>query len=90
MDAKLEFVAVIQETESSEFVLRFPDLPGFSVVAASEQEARDLAAEALADHIETLRLAGEAIPNPSTFTAILADAKWRAGRSTRVRAAQRS
>jgi predicted RNase H-like HicB family nuclease len=89
MSAATEFVAVIHENEDGEFVLQFPDLPGCSAVAPTEGDARSIAAQVLADRLDSIRQTGQAVPQPSTFTAILSDPKWRDGRSVRVRAAFR-
>jgi predicted RNase H-like HicB family nuclease len=89
MSAAPEFVAVIHENEDGEFVLQFPDLPGCSAVVPSEGDARSIAADVLADRLDSIRQTGQAVPEPSTFTAILFDPKWRGGRSVRVRAAFR-
>jgi predicted RNase H-like HicB family nuclease len=90
MSAATEFVAVIHENEDGEFVLQFPDLPECSAVAPTEDEARSIAADVLAEGLDAIRRFGEIIPKPSTFTAILADPKWCVGRSVRVRAAFRN
>ena len=41
-----------------------PDVPGCAVIGDSEQEVRELLAEAIAFHLEGLRLRGESLPEP--------------------------
>jgi predicted RNase H-like HicB family nuclease len=82
----IEFVAIVRENETGEFVLQFPDLPHCSALAATEEVAREIAPAILAQELEALRQGGRSLPKPSTFTAILTEGEWRAARSFRVRA----
>jgi len=68
-----QFIALIHKDAQSEFGVSFPDLPGCVTAGATLDEARDMAAEALALHLEGLTEDGEGIPEPSSLEAIMAD-----------------
>ena len=65
---------MIHKESGSDFGVSFPDLPGCVTAGATLDEARDMASEALAFHIEGLTEDDEAIPEPPTLEAIMADA----------------
>jgi predicted RNase H-like HicB family nuclease len=73
------YVAVIHKDDESDFGVSFPDLPGVISAAATFDEARQMAAEALAFHLEGMVAGGEPIPEPSTLEAIIADNRNRDG-----------
>jgi predicted RNase H-like HicB family nuclease len=57
---------VIIEREGNSFGAYVPDLPGCVAVAESAEEARTLIREAIELHLESMREAGEPIPEPTT------------------------
>jgi predicted RNase H-like HicB family nuclease len=59
------YIALVHKDADSDFGVSFPDLPGCVTAGATLDEARDMAEEALAFHIEGLEQDGEAIPEPS-------------------------
>lgn len=69
-----QYIALIHKDADSEFGVSFPDLPGCVTAGATLDEARDMAIEALALHLEGFVEDGEAIPEPSTLEAVMADA----------------
>ena len=73
------FVALVSGSASSGYRARFPDLPGCVTAGRTLDEARDMAAEALALHLEGLAEDGEAIPEPSSLEAAMADPENRTG-----------
>ena len=81
-----EFVAAIHQTATGSFALRFPDLPGCSGAASTEDEAMDIAPDALANHLRKMAQRGEPIPSPSTFCEISANLIWRGALFIRVEA----
>jgi predicted RNase H-like HicB family nuclease len=89
MNSAYGYVGVIHQNEDNEFVLSFPDLPGCSASALTEEELRGRAADALAEYLEKILLAGQSTPKPSNFTTILSDPRWREDRATRICAAKR-
>jgi predicted RNase H-like HicB family nuclease len=68
-----QYIALIHKDAESEFGVSFPDLPGCVTAGATLDEARDMAAEALAFHLQGLAEDGEAITEPSTLEAVMSD-----------------
>ena len=66
------FIALIHKDAGSDFGVSFPDLPGCVTAGATLDEARDMAAEALALHLEGMVEDGDAIPEPSSLEAVMA------------------
>lgn len=74
-----QFIALIHKDADSDYGVSFPDLPGVISAGSTLDEARDMATEALALHIEGLIEDGEAIPEPSSLEDIMANAENREG-----------
>lgn len=74
-----QYVALIHKDADSDYGVSFPDFPGCISAGSSLDEARDMAAEALAFHIEGLIEDGEAIPEPSALEAVMRDPENRDG-----------
>ncbi|MBW6400763.1 type II toxin-antitoxin system HicB family antitoxin [Roseomonas sp. HJA6] len=68
-----EYIALIHKDADSDFGVSFPDFPGCVTAGATLDEARAMATEALALHIEGMVADGEAIPEPSSLTAVMAE-----------------
>jgi predicted RNase H-like HicB family nuclease len=68
-----QYIALIHKDADSDFGVSFPDLPGCVTAGANLDEARDMAAEALAFHLEGLVVDGGPVPAPSTLEAIMSD-----------------
>lgn len=73
-----EYIAVIHKDEGSDYSLYFPDFPGCYSAGSTMEEARTMAFDALAGHVEILIEDGATIPKPSTLDAV-ACAKENAG-----------
>ena len=73
------YIALIHKETGSDYGVSFPDLPGCISAGATLDEARAMAVEALALHLEGLATDGEAVPEPSTLDVIMADAANRDG-----------
>ncbi|RUV16586.1 MAG: hypothetical protein EOQ55_01015 [Mesorhizobium sp.] len=69
-----QYIGLIHKEDASDYGVSFPDFPGVVTAGASLGEARDLAEQALAFHVEGLIDDGEAIPEPSSLEQIMADA----------------
>lgn len=67
------YIALIHKEAASDYGVSFPDLPGVVTAGTDLDDARAMAAEALALHLEGLAEDGEAIPEPSSLEAIMAD-----------------
>jgi len=59
------YLAVIHKEPGSEYGVSFPDFPGCVTAGRTIDEAKDMAAEALALHIQGMLEDGEAIPAPT-------------------------
>jgi predicted RNase H-like HicB family nuclease len=73
------YIALIHKDPHSEFGVSFPDFPGCISAGATLDEARTLAEEALAFHVEGMAEDGDAIPEPSSLGEIMADRENRDG-----------
>ena len=73
------YIGLIHKDPGSDFGVSFPDLPGCVTAGATLDEARAMAVEALAFHIEGLVEDGEPIPEPSSLEAVMADPQNRDG-----------
>ena len=67
------YIALLRKDAASEYGVDFPDFPGCVTAGATLEEARLMAAEALSLHVEGMIEDSEAIPEPSSLVAIMAD-----------------
>ncbi|HMA48568.1 MAG TPA: type II toxin-antitoxin system HicB family antitoxin [Magnetospirillaceae bacterium] len=67
------YIAYLRKDRDSDFGVEFPDLPGCVSAGHSIEEARAMAAEALAGHVALLQEMGEAVPAPSTMDQLAND-----------------
>jgi predicted RNase H-like HicB family nuclease len=74
-----QYIALIHKEPNSDYGVSFPDLPGVISAGSTLDEARDMAAEALALHLEGLAEDGEAAPEPSSLEAIMKEVRNRDG-----------
>ena len=75
----VHYIALIHKDADSDYGVSFPDFPGCISAGVTLDEARDMAAEALAFHIEGMVEDGEAIPEPSSLEQVMADHENRDG-----------
>ena len=73
------YIGLIHKDVESDFGVSFPDFPGAITAGASLDEARAMAEEVLAFHVEGLIQDGEPIPEPSTLETVMADPENRDG-----------
>jgi predicted RNase H-like HicB family nuclease len=71
------YIALIHKDAESDYGVSFPDLPGCVTAGTSLDDARAMAAEALALHLEGLIEDGEPAPEPSSLEAVMADRESR-------------
>ena len=69
----MDYIAYLHKDRNSDFGVSFPDFPGCVTAGKTLDEARRLAAEALALHIEGMTEEGERIPEPSTIDDVAED-----------------
>lgn len=73
------YIALIHKDAASDYGISFPDLPGCVSAGSSLEEARIMAAEALALHLEGLAGDGEAAPEPTSLDQIMSNSEHRDG-----------
>jgi predicted RNase H-like HicB family nuclease len=70
----MEYIAYLHKDRKSDFGVSFPDFPGCVTAGKTLDEARRMAEEALALHIDGMAEDGEPIPEPSTIDDLAEDA----------------
>jgi predicted RNase H-like HicB family nuclease len=79
-----DYIALIHKDKDSAYGVSFPDFPGCISAGSTLDEARSMAQEALAFHIEGMIQDGDPIPEPSSLEQIMADAENRDGVATLI------
>jgi predicted RNase H-like HicB family nuclease len=74
-----QYIGLIHKDTESDFGVSFPDFPGLITAGEDLDDARGMAEEALAFHIEGLVEDREPIPEPSSLAEIMASAANRDG-----------
>lgn len=69
-----QFIALIHKDADSDYGVSFPDFPGCISAGSNLDEARDMAREALALHVEGMIEDGSPIPEASSLEDVMADA----------------
>jgi predicted RNase H-like HicB family nuclease len=67
------YIAYLRKDRDSDFGVEFPDLPGCISAGHTIEEARAMAAEALAGHVALLQDMGQPVPAPSTMDQLALD-----------------
>ncbi|CDZ49235.1 MULTISPECIES: type II toxin-antitoxin system HicB family antitoxin [Neorhizobium] len=73
------YIGLIHKDAESDYGVSFPDFPGVVTAGATLDEARHMAEEALALHVEGMVEDGETIPEPSSLESVMADPDNRDG-----------
>jgi len=73
------YIALIRKDEGSDYGVDFPDFPGCITAGRTLEEARRMAVEALALHVEGLLKDQEPLPEPSSLDRIMAEKENRDG-----------
>ncbi|WP_366555940.1 type II toxin-antitoxin system HicB family antitoxin [Aquibaculum sediminis] len=73
------YIALIHKDADSDFGVSFPDLPGCVTAGRDLAEARAMAEEALALHLEGLAADGDPVPEPSDLDRVMSDPENREG-----------
>ena len=73
------YIGLIHKDPGSDYGVSFPDFPGVISAGTDLDDARQMASEALAFHLEGLVEDGADIPEPSSLENIMADADNRKG-----------
>jgi predicted RNase H-like HicB family nuclease len=69
----MDYIAYLHKDRDSDFGVSFPDFPGCVTAGRTLEEARRMAVEALALHIEGMIEDGEGVPDPSNLDALARD-----------------
>jgi predicted RNase H-like HicB family nuclease len=67
------YIALLRKDPRSDYGVDFPDFPGCITAGRTLEEARRMAAEALAFHVDGMREDGDPVPPPSPMDAIMAN-----------------
>jgi len=67
------YIGLIHKDAGSDYGVSFPDFPGLVTAGVDLDDARSMAEEALALHVEGLVGDGEAVPEPLSLEAIMSD-----------------
>jgi predicted RNase H-like HicB family nuclease len=67
------YIGLIHKEADSDYGVSFPDFPGVVTAGTDLDDARHMAEEALAFHVDGLVADGEAIPEASSLEAVMAD-----------------
>jgi predicted RNase H-like HicB family nuclease len=67
------YIALLRKDPDSDFGVDFPDFPGCITAGTTLEETREMAAEALAFHIEGMLEESLPIPEPSRLELVMAD-----------------
>jgi predicted RNase H-like HicB family nuclease len=78
------YIALLHKVQESDYGVSFPDLPGCITAGRTLDEARAMAVEALALHLQGLVEDDNAIPEPSSLEDIMADPGSRDGVATLI------
>ena len=69
----MDYIAYLHKDRDSDFGVSFPDFPGCVTAGRTLEEARRMAAEALAMHVAGMIEDGEVVPEPSNLDALKND-----------------
>lgn len=84
------FIALIHKDADSDWGVSFPDLPGCVTAGVDLDDARRMAEEALALHLEGMEEDHDLIPEPSSLEAVMAERENRSGVAILVHAPQKA
>ncbi len=73
------YIGLIHKDADSDFGVSFPDFPRAITAGKTLDDARAMAEEALALHVEGLTEDGEMLPEPSTLEEVMSDPDNRTG-----------
>jgi predicted RNase H-like HicB family nuclease len=85
-----QYIALIHKDADSDYGVSFPDLPGCVTAGVDLDDARRMAEEALALHLEGMEEDRDPIPEPSSLETVMADQENRTGVAILVNAPQKA
>lgn len=75
----MDYIAIIHKDTDSEFGVSFPDFPGCVTAGKALEDAKNMAIEVLAFHIEGMVEDKETIPVPRSLDDAMADPVFQSG-----------
>jgi len=75
----MNYIAIINKEDGSDYGVSFPDFPGCITAGATVDEAKDMAIEALHLHIEGMVEDGEPVPTPLSLDTIMTEPVFKDG-----------
>jgi predicted RNase H-like HicB family nuclease len=75
----MDYIAIIHKDPDSCYGVSFPDFPGCISAGATLDEAKSMAAEALALALDEMRADGEPAPPPSSLDTVMRNPDFRDG-----------
>ncbi len=75
----MDYIAIIHKEADSQFGVSFPDFPGCVTAGRTLEDAKDMAIEALAFHIEGMIEDKDTIPAPSPLDDVMIDPVFQSG-----------
>jgi predicted RNase H-like HicB family nuclease len=75
----MDYIAIIHKDPESPYGVSFPDFPGCISAGATLDEAKSMAAEALALALDEMRADGESAPPPSSLDKVMRNPDFRDG-----------
>ena len=69
----MDYIAYLHKERNSDFGVSFPDFPGCVTAGKTLDQARRMAAEALALHIDGMIEDGDVVPSPSNLDELASD-----------------
>ena len=69
----MEYIAYLCKDEDARYGAQFPDFPGCTAGGRTLEQARELAADALTEHLERMMEQGASVPEPSTLDDLAGD-----------------
>jgi predicted RNase H-like HicB family nuclease len=73
------YIGLIHKDAETDYGVSFPDFPGVATAGSTLDEARQMAEEALAFHVEGMIEDGESIPEPASLESVMNDTANRDG-----------
>ncbi len=70
------YIAIVHKDHNSDFGISFPDFPGCVTAGNNIDEAKDMAQDAIALHVNGMIEDGERLPVPSKLEEIMADSDY--------------
>jgi predicted RNase H-like HicB family nuclease len=67
------YIALLRKDADSDYGVDFPDFPGCITVGSTLEETRTMAQEALETHVQCMVDLRQAVPEPSSLDAVMAD-----------------